>query len=140
VDEPSARLYFRDPNAPTEDKLKTVRQLVPRVRPHVLNLLLTLVSRHRLNLLPGIVQEFETLEREARGIREAEVTVARPINRREVADIEQRLARVTGGNQVNVKVQVDPSILGGIIVRIGDQLFDSSVRGRLERLRQELAV
>ncbi|HEX6508819.1 MAG TPA: ATP synthase F1 subunit delta [Chloroflexota bacterium] len=140
VSEREAASYFRDPNVSVEDKINTIRQILPGVRPHVLNLLLTLVVRHRVNLLPGIAQEFEALERQARGIVEADVTVARQVNKDETRQIEESLARATGGKQVNLQVHQDPSILGGIIVRVGDRLFDASVRGRLERLRQELVV
>jgi F-type H+-transporting ATPase subunit delta len=58
----------------------------------------------------------------------------------ETREIGQQLGHATGGRQVNLRVHVDRSVLGGIVIRIGDQLFDASVRGRLERLRQEIAV
>lgn len=138
--EPSAASYFKDPKASSEDKIATLRQLLPNVRPHVLNLLLTLVSRHRIGLLPGIVTEFETLEHAARGIVEAYVTVARAISEKDARELGARLGQVEGGRQVNLHTHIDPAILGGIVVRIGDRLFDWSVRGRLERLRQEIAV
>ncbi len=140
VTEPSAASFFRDPNASTDEKIQTLKQIMPSVRPQVMNLAMLLVTRHRLALMPGITEDFERLEHEARGVTEADITVARPMGDGEARDIGQRLGRVTGGRQVNLRVHVDPSILGGIIIQIGDRLFDSSVRGRLERLRQEIAV
>jgi F-type H+-transporting ATPase subunit delta len=104
-----------------------------------MNLLRILVSRQRMHLLPNIVREFEALELEARGIAEADVTVARSVGEAEQEVIARRLSEITG-KQVHVQVHVDPGILGGIVVRIGDQLIDSSVAGRLQRLRQRLAV
>jgi len=140
VTEPSADAFFKDPNSSTTQKIETLKQIVPSVRPHVLNLLLLLVTRHRLALMPGILQEFERLEHEAQGVTEADVTVARPMSDSEARDVGEHLGRATGGRKVNLVVHVDPSVLGGIVIRIGDQLIDASVRGRLERLRQEIAV
>jgi F-type H+-transporting ATPase subunit delta len=140
VSEPSANAFFKDPNVSTAEKIQTIRQLVPSVRPQVLNLLMLLATRHRVGLMPGILQEFERLEHEARGVTEADITVARPMSDDEARQIGEQLGRATGGRQVNLHIHVDRSVLGGIIVRIGDQLFDASVRGRLERLRQEIAV
>ena len=137
--DPAAAPYFRDPNVPRDAKVDSVESLFGNLHPHVLNLLRVLVTRQRVHLVPGIVQEFEALEREARGIAQADVTVARPITDAEQSAIGQRLSEVTG-KQVHVQTHVDPAILGGIVVRIGDRLIDSSVAGRLERLRQELAV
>lgn len=77
--------------------------------------------------------------RAARGVVEAEVKVARPVTQPEEQEITQRLRTLTG-KEVQIHLAVDPSILGGVVVRIGDQVVDASVAGRLDRLRQELAV
>lgn len=135
----TAANYFRDPGYATEEKLRTAERVFENLRPHVRNLLKILVSRYRLHLLPTIVYEFERLEREARGVADAEVIVARAIDEAEKSSIEDRLSRVTG-KSVAVQTRVDPRILGGMIVRIGDKLIDASVAGRLERLRHELAM
>ena len=139
AEDPTAVRYFRDPNVPADVKLQTVERLFNGVRPHVMNLLRVLVTRQRTHLLPNIVREFEAMELQARGIAEADVTVARAVTAAEQDAITRRLSEMTG-KQVHLQVHVDPSILGGIVVRIGDQLIDSSVAGRLQRLRQQLAV
>jgi F-type H+-transporting ATPase subunit delta len=92
-----------------------------------------------MHLLPPILVEFEHLVREARGVLEADVTVARPLTEAERQEILQRLRTLTG-KEVQIQVGVDPAILGGVVVRIGDQVIDASVAGRLDRLRQDLAV
>jgi F-type H+-transporting ATPase subunit delta len=140
VTEPSAEAFFKDPNVSTPEKIQTIRKLVPSVRPHVLNFSMLLATRHRLGLMPGILQEFERMEHEARGVTEADITVARPMSDDEARHIGEQLGRARGGRHVNLRIHVDRSVLGGIIIRIGDQLFDASVRGRLERLRQEIAM
>jgi F-type H+-transporting ATPase subunit delta len=132
-------LFFRDPNVGREEKLETLNKLVGHLQPHVLNLLRVLAVRQRIQLLPAILREFQELEREARGIAEAQVTVARPVDQAETRAIAQRLGQLTG-KRVEVRTQVDPNILGGVVVRIGDKLIDASVAGRLQRLRQRLAM
>lgn len=133
------REYFDDPNVSREEKLETLPRFFPDLDPHVVNLLRILTSRHRMHLVPQVVAELERLLRESRGVAEATVTVARPIGTDEQQKIAQQLGRALG-KQVEIRTEVDPSIIGGIVVRIGDQLIDASVAGRLERLRQQLAV
>lgn len=133
------RSYFADPNVSREEKIETLPRLFPGLSEHVLNLLRVLTLKHRMHLLPSVVAEFERLAREARGVLEATVTVARPVTESEQLEIHQRLRALTG-KEVHIQMAVDPSILGGVVVRIGDQVIDASVEGRLDRLRQELAV
>jgi F-type H+-transporting ATPase subunit delta len=92
-----------------------------------------------MHLIPAVADELERLIRESRGITEATVTVARPVDEQERREIAQRLGTLLG-KQVVIHTEVDESIIGGIVIRIGDQLMDASVAGRFERLRQELAV
>ncbi len=102
------------------------------------NLVLLLIRRGRIELLPEVSAQLRRLYDQRRGVVGATVTSAAPLTDTEVASLRERLAGMTGG-QVNLDLQVDPDILGGIMVRIGDRLIDGSVRGRLERLRTRLA-
>jgi F-type H+-transporting ATPase subunit delta len=136
---PQVRSFFRDPNVARVDKLAAVDRAFAGVRAHVRNLLRMLAARDRLHLVPGIIVELTHLDREARGVLEASITVARPISDDEGADIARRIGAATG-KTVELSTQVDPGILGGVIIQMGDRLIDASVSGRLERLRQQLAV
>jgi F-type H+-transporting ATPase subunit delta len=133
------RTYFDDPNVAREEKVETLPSLFPGLSQEPLNLLRVLTIKHRMHLLPSIVTDFEHQVRQARGVLEAELTVARPISEEEKQTILQRLKSITG-KDVQAQVSVDPSILGGVVVRIGDQVIDASIAGRLDRLRQQLAV
>jgi F-type H+-transporting ATPase subunit delta len=139
IEEPSMVRFFRDPKVGREEQLAALRRLEGKITPHVLNLLRMLAVRHRLYLLPAILRELASLEREAEGIVEADVTVARAISDQEKNEIAGRLQEMTG-KRVELEIHMDPRILGGVIVRIGDRLIDASIRGRLERLRQEMAA
>jgi F-type H+-transporting ATPase subunit delta len=101
------------------------------------NFVKLLVLAHRTGLIVAIRDDFEALVAEAEGRMELEVTVAR-----EVDDAgRERLGRLLGeklGRQVELDVRVDPGILGGVIVRLGDRVADGSVRRRLAEMREEL--
>ncbi len=101
------------------------------------NLVLLLVRRNRIELLPRVAAELRRLWEQRQGIVHAVVTSAAPLSDAETEAVRARLAALTG-DQVEVELQVDPSLLGGVLVRMGDRLIDGSVRGRLERLRARL--
>ena len=108
-----------------------------RVSRPVLNLVLLLLRRGRIELLPQVAAEFRRLDDDRLGITPATATSAAPLEPDEVRALAARLEQLTGG-RVDLDLQVDPSILGGLVVRVGDRLIDGSVRGRLERLRSRL--
>ena len=139
VRQPYIADFFKDPKVSREEKVETVSRTFGSMRIHVANLIRILAARDRVHLLPSITEEIIALDREARGILEARVTVARPIDEAERAVVSSRLEQLTG-KTVEVQTDVDPSLLGGIVVRLGDQLIDASVAGRLRRLRQEMAI
>jgi F-type H+-transporting ATPase subunit delta len=105
----------------------------------VLNLVLLQLRRGRIEQLPQVAAEFRRLDNARQGITEATATAAAELTPAEVEAITRRLEQLTGG-RVELDVQVDPSLLGGLIVRVGDRLIDGSVRGRLERLRNRLVA
>ena len=103
----------------------------------VLNLIGLMLRRGRIQELPKLAAEFRRLDNERQGITQATATSASALTKDEVRALTQRLEQDTGG-RVELAVQVDPSLLGGLVVRLGDRLIDGSVRSRLERLRNQL--
>lgn len=138
VQDPDIAGYFKNPKTSAADKLATINRIFGSTHPHVTNLLRLLAAQQRMFLVPAIAREFLQLYRESRGITEASVTVARQVSDDEKNEITRRLEAATG-KTVEAHIQVDPGILGGIVVRIGDRLIDASVAGRLQRLRHEMA-
>src|SRR5262249_13450035 len=102
------------------------------------NLVGLVVRRGRIEQLPRVAAEFRRLDDQRQGIVHATATTALPLNDTEVRALTARLEQMTGG-RIALQTDVDESLLGGIIVRVGDRLIDGSVRGRLERLRNQLA-
>ena len=129
-----------NPAIPLEEREAiVVRALGDEVDRRVVNLVLLLLRRGRVEILPRIAAEFDRLDDRRRGITHATATSAAPLGEEEVRDLASRLERLTGGT-VALELAVDPDIIGGIIVRVGDRLIDGSVRGRLERLRTRLVT
>ena len=102
-------------------------------------LLQLLVARGRIERLSEVAREFRRLHRLREGITQAAIMSAAPLTDAEVAALTAQLSGMTGGH-VEVSLSVDPDLLGGVQVRLGDRLIDGSVRGRLERLRSKLAT
>lgn len=114
-----------------------VRQVYPGVTPAQLNLFRLLRRKARLSLGPSIAAFFREMVDEERGIARATVTSAVELDpeRREV--LLQRLREETG-REVVLEERVDPELLGGLVVRIGDRMLDGSARSRLRELRERL--
>lgn len=102
------------------------------------NLILLLLRRGRIEELPRVAAEFRRLDDDRQGIAHAVATSALPLAAPEVTALTSRLEQMTG-RRIALATQVDPDLLGGVVVRVGDRLIDGSVRGRLERLRARLA-
>ena len=103
----------------------------------MLNLIGLMLRRGRIQELPRLAAEFRRLDNARQGITVATAISAAPLTQDEIRALTERLEEFTGG-RVELDVQVDPSLLGGLVVRVGDRMIDGSVRGRLERLRNQL--
>jgi F-type H+-transporting ATPase subunit delta len=129
-----------NPSVPTATRVAALdRILGDDVTGAPRNLLVLMVRRGRFELLPGVIREFTRLYRRREGIVEASVTSAAALDAAEVELLQERLLTMTG-SKVELQQHVDPELLGGIQVRVGDRLIDGSVRGRLERLRSEFST
>jgi F-type H+-transporting ATPase subunit delta len=138
-DERVARIVG-NPSVPLSRRQATIeRLLAKRVSPLVLNLVRLLDQRGRLTLLPVVAADFDRLLDAMRGAVAATVTSAAPLEKDEIAAIVARLETMTG-RTVKLATAVDPSLIGGLTVRVGDRMIDASVRGRLERLRDQLVA
>jgi F-type H+-transporting ATPase subunit delta len=138
---PSARAVFLSPAVPAAQKSAALDRIVPNAPQLVRNFLHILIDRDRLDQVPGIEDALRELINVQRGIVTAEVTTAVPLDTEMEQVVAQRLAEHLGREprQITIRPRVDPSIIGGVIARVGDQVIDDSVRGRIERLRRTLA-
>lgn len=140
VGDPELVRRLEDPQVALERRTAAMNMMLGAdMLPQVGNLLALALRRRRLESLPQVASEFRRLYNQHAGIVEATATSALALDSAEVAALTKRLEQMTGA-KIELDTKVDPSILGGILVRIGDTLYDGSVRGRLERLRSRLAA
>lgn len=131
---------LRNPARPLRQRTDVVDGfLAKRVPDPVLKLVGLLVERGRIDRLPAVAAEYRRLLNRERGVVEAVATSAAPLTKDETAALEQKVAAMTG-KTVDLRVVVDDALIGGLTVRVGDTLYDASVRGRLERLRERLVA
>lgn len=130
--------YLTNPSVTHERKLATVESaLDANVQAETRNLAKLLIERHRTSIIPEIKELFDDRMRAERGIVVAEVTTAEPLTDAERELVLDKLHGMTG-KQVELRLRVEPEIIGGIIIRIGDQVIDGSVRNKLEKMRARL--
>lgn len=103
------------------------------------NFLFVLLDNRRVNLLDQILRSFDNMLDERLGVARADVTSAAEVSKESRELIEQSLRRLTG-RQVRAQYAVDPSLLGGVVTRIGSTVYDGSVRERLRQIRERLAA
>lgn len=135
--ESEAAGWLVDTRVPVEQRVRLVDRAL-EIQPLSLNLAKLLVTKGRSPEARAVADAFGRLADEAEGVAQASVTTAVELTPEQVEGIEQRLTEALG-RRVTATTTVDPSIIGGIVVRVGDRLVDGSVRGRLGRLKQELA-
>lgn len=131
---------LRNPARPLGQRLEVVDALLAkRVPEPILKLVGLLVERGKIDRIGQVAAEFRRLLNRERGIVEAVATSALPLTKDETEALRQKVAKMTG-RTVDLRVDVDDSLIGGLTVRVGDTLYDASVRGRLERLRERLVA
>jgi F-type H+-transporting ATPase subunit delta len=103
------------------------------------NLLLTVIENGRLAALPEVAQQFHALVNARSGVSEAKVFSAFPIDAAQLATVVESLEK-RFGRKLNASVQVEPELIGGIRVVVGDEVLDTSVKARLEQMRVALTA
>jgi len=133
------REVFLDPSFPADQKVDILDKLNGRLgmAQQVRNFLAVLIQHDRLNVLDDVLVEYRKEVNQRLGISEVHVTTARPLEADERRGIEQQVAALTG-TQVQATYYEDKSLLGGVVVRVGSTVYDGSVKGRLDRLKEQL--
>ncbi|MEX2465896.1 MAG: ATP synthase F1 subunit delta [Gemmatimonadota bacterium] len=133
--EPRFRLFLDTPRIEDSARKVLVREVFGATLPrHVLNFVLVAIDKRRQRLLRSIADEYDLLVDTHLGREHVEVTVARPLDEATSEMVAQRLSKVIGKKAIP-HIRVKPDILGGLVVRTGDTIYDGSVRRRLEGMR-----
>ena len=138
--DPQLRRVVQHPAIAFATKERVLRAVAgDRVGAEPLELVLLMIRRGRPNAIDAMVEHFNALLRRERGISLADVRSVLPLDAEQRKAIVAQLGELTG-TQIELREQIDERLLGGIAVRIGDTLYDASVRSRLERLRARLTA
>jgi F-type H+-transporting ATPase subunit delta len=134
------REFFLDPSFAIEQKIAFLDKLNAKLGMAQVtrNLIAVLIRNDRLAGFDDVVEGLRREVNRRLGISEAKVTTARKLDETERRDLEKQIAGMTGG-QVEAQFAEDASLIGGAIVQVGSTVYDGSIRGRLSRLREELA-
>ncbi|MGA7844844.1 MAG: ATP synthase F1 subunit delta [Dehalococcoidales bacterium] len=129
-----------NPKITGEEKSKTLAQRLGEINPLVIKLVLLLTAKGKVAAIDDIAEEYQALVDNFRGIEGteiAEITTAIPLDDADKLKIAQRITEIVG-KPVQLRPKVDPAIIGGIIIRVGDKLIDGSLRSKLAALRKDL--
>ncbi len=133
------RRVWENPAVPADQKRKLLDVIVQRdgIERPVRNLIAVLIDHRRLAFLPRIVEQLEK-ELDARmGFTDAQISSARELGDTEKRALEDQIAKTTG-KKVRASYGLDPTLLGGAVVRIGSTIYDGSVKGQLEKIKEAI--
>jgi len=135
---PAFRAVLESPRIPQEEKKSLVRSVLADPFSRSLrSLVLLLIEKNRQMLLPAVLRAFGDLHDEERGRYRGGVRSAVPLTEEEAEGLAAALSKMVGG-EVFLERTLEPELIGGAVVRLGDVIVDGSVRRRFERLREEL--
>lgn len=135
--DPAAAILLSSDKAPFSDKAAVVDRALADADPLAVNLAKLLVQKKRASIAPLIAQEFREMDDVRRGISHAVVRSAVELTDDEREAVQARLRELTG-NEIVLRTEVDPELIGGIVARIGDRVLDGSTRTKLIQLRRRL--
>lgn len=129
------KAFLENPFVKAEEKKAVLRQVVgEQINHYLLNFLLLLIDRGRIVFIEGICQKYLELLRKLNNIVLAEVTSAVGLSEEEQNRISAKIQQLTGAASVEIQTKIDPEIIGGVIIKVGSQVYDASLRGQLRRI------
>jgi F-type H+-transporting ATPase subunit delta len=135
------RNFLASPAVATKEKHAVTEKLSARLGASkiVRNFLFLVIDHRRTLMIPEMAEAFQAVIRERQGVAEAEVTSATELSAAQKKTLGQSLEKKTG-KKIEAKYSVDAKLLGGVVVRIGDTVYDGSLRHRLNEMRVKLAA
>jgi F-type H+-transporting ATPase subunit delta len=134
----SLSTFFFSPYFSTEEKKEGLHKAIDGAEPIFLNFLELLLEKHRMPVIHRIRRDYDELWREENKLLSVQVTSAVELDENIVKDLADRIAEQTD-RKIDLTTTVEPDILGGIVLRVGNSILDASIRNRLEQLRRQVA-
>lgn len=127
--------FLANPFIVDEDKKNVLGQIAgDNVQPFTRNFLMLLVDRRRILFLEGIAKQYRALLRKLNQTVLAEVTSTVPLTESQQDAVRDKVRAMTTANQVELEMKTDPDLIGGVIIKVGSQVIDASLRGQLRRI------
>ena len=136
---PELSSFIHNPLITTETKKNVVSEVFNGVNPVTKSLFQLLLDNKRFEILDGIATEYTKLFDNMNGLELAKVTTAIPMDAALEAKVSAKIASISSSKKITIQNTVDPSIIGGFILRIGDKQYNASIADRLHRLKRELS-
>ena len=134
------RRFLKSPAFSADEQVKALGALLNKagIAGTAANFLKLVANKRRLFAVEDMIRDFHTLNDAEKGVARAEVTVAQPLKDADVLALKDALAAVAGSNGVNVSIKVDPALIGGMVVKFGSRMIDSSLKTKLNSLRTRM--
>ncbi|MEO0645477.1 MAG: ATP synthase F1 subunit delta [Cyanobacteria bacterium J06650_10] len=137
----SLREFLENPIANADAKKGVLSKILgDDANQQMKNFLMLLVDRGRIYLVEPILQQFQAQVRELKQTVLAEVTSAVELSDEQKETVRQKVQKMTQANSVELETKIDPDLMGGVIIQIGSQVLDASIRGQLRRIGLQLGV
>ena len=130
--------FVLNPVIKNEDKKAVLRQVMGDANPYLVNFMMLLVDKRRIVFLEPIVEQYLSLLRKLNQTVLAEVTSAQELNDEQKNQIVEKVKGIVEARDVELKTRVDPSLIGGVIIKVGSKVIDASLRGQLRRISVSL--
>ena len=137
---PDMQRLVRSPVFTAESQVKALDAILARagIDGVAANFIKLVASKRRLFAISDMIRDFNKLADAAKGVTRAEVTVAEPLSEAHIDALKEALRQVSGGKSVEVNVKIDPSIIGGLVVKLGSRMVDGSLKTKLNSIRTRM--
>ena len=126
------------PKLEDKEKKELVSKVFASVQPIIVNAIKVLIDKKRIHEVVSVIEEFIRFANDTQGVADAIVYTTQPLTEDETQRISTAFARKVGKNTLNITNEIDPSLIGGVRLQIGNQIFDSSISHKLAGLKREL--
>jgi F-type H+-transporting ATPase subunit delta len=135
------RTFFENPALPAVQKVAILDKLNAKLKlqKELRNLIAVLIDNNRIGHVADVAASYRQLLQQQLGIKPAEISTARELSAKEQAELVAEVSKLAG-TKIDASFKLDPKMIGGAVVRIGSTVYDGSVRGRLERLKEVLTA
>ena len=132
--------FVSNPVVESEAKKTVLKQVMgDGANPYFINFLMLLVDKRRIVFLEQVMAQYSALLRQLNNVVLAEVTSAKDLSDDQKQSLVERVKGITSANDVELKVTVDPELIGGVIIEVGSKIIDASVQGQLRRIGMSLS-